>query len=80
MLLLLSHRIVSTCPQADAWDRGNRSKAFDEWDFACETISTGCKKYKDVDGWLTEVRRWPPTLVDAQRRFLERKPPLNAAL
>jgi hypothetical protein len=27
-----------------------------EWDFACETIVTGCKKYKDVDGWLAEVR------------------------
>ena len=27
-----------------------------EWDFACETIVTGCKKYKDVDVWLAEVR------------------------
>ena len=63
---------------ADAWDRGDRAKAFAEWDFACETISTGCKKYKDVDGWLTEVRRWPPPLIEAQRRFLERKPPMHA--
>ena len=52
---------------ADAWDRGDKAKALSEWDFACETITTGCKKYKDVDGWLTEVRRWPPALVEAQR-------------
>jgi len=63
---------------ADAWDRGDKAKALSEWDFACETISTGCKKYKDVDGWLTEVRRWPPVLVEAQRSFLERRPPTRA--
>ena len=51
-----------------------------EWDFACEAIVTGCKKYKDVDGWLTEVRRWPPRAIEAQRAFLERRPPTRAPL
>ena len=60
---------------ADAWDRGDKQKALSEWDFACEAITTGCKKYKDVDGWLTETRRWPPVLVEKQRSFLERRPP-----
>lgn len=65
---------------ADAWDRGDKAMAFKEWDFACETIVTGCKKYKDVDGWLTEVRRWPPLAVEAQRGFLERRPPTRPTL
>ena len=63
---------------ADAWDRGDKQKALSEWDFACEAITTGCKKYKDVapGGWLEEVRRWPPALVEKQRAFLERRPPI----
>jgi len=62
---------------ADAWAQGDRQKAISEWDFACEAITTGCKKYKDVapGGWLEEVRRWPPALVEAQRNFLARRPP-----
>ena len=64
---------------ADAWERGDKALAFKEWDFACEAIVTGCKKYKDVDGWLTEVRRWPPRAIEAQRAFLERRPPTRAA-
>ena len=61
---------------ADAWAQGDRQKAISEWDFACEVITTGCKKYKDVapGGWLEEVRRWPPSLVEAQRDFLTRRP------
>ena len=51
-----------------------------EWDFACEAIVTGCKKYKDVDGWLTEVRRWPPRAIEAQRAFLERRPSTRVPL
>lgn len=32
--------------------------------------SRRCQKYRDVDGWLTEVRRWPSPLVELQRSFL----------
>eukprot|EP00965_Chrysotila_dentata_P012054 395657-Pleurochrysis_carterae.AAC.8 len=59
---------------ADAWSVGDRDNAFREWEFACESISTGCRNYKDIQ-WLTEVRRWPPELIERQRRFLERRPP-----
>ena len=58
---------------ADAWDRGAREQALREWSFACDGISSGCTKYRDVDagGWLAEVRRWPPVLVERQRVFLK---------
>ena len=57
---------------ADAWERGEREQALKEWTFACDVISTGCAKYRDVQdgGWLIEVRRWPSPLVERQRRFL----------
>ena len=57
---------------ADAWDRGEREQALKEWSFACESISSGCAKYRDVGegGWLAEVRRWPPSLIERQRVFL----------
>ena len=57
---------------ADAWDRGEREQALKEWTYACDGISSGCTKYRDVDagGWLVEVRRWPPALVEKQRTFL----------
>lgn len=57
---------------ADAWERGERELALNEWSFACDVISTGCSKYRDVQegGWLVEVRRWPSQLVERQRRFL----------
>jgi len=62
---------------ADAWDRGNKVKALEEWDLACST-DTGCRSYKDVDGWLTnrgfgENIRWPTSLIEMQRAFLEKK-------
>ena len=57
---------------ADAWDRGEREQALKEWTYACDGISSGCAKYRDVDagGWLVEVRRWPAALVERQRTFL----------
>ena len=76
---MIAKRIKKTTA-ADAWATGDKDKAFSEWDFACEAITTGCKKYRDVDGWLTEVRRWPPNLVEAQRAFLERRTPRALAV
>lgn len=57
---------------ADAWDRGERERALKEWSYACDGISSGCAKYRDVQegGWLVEVRRWPSALVERQRTFL----------
>jgi len=57
---------------ADAWDRGERDLALRQWSFACDGISSGCSKYRDVEagGWLIEVRRWPSALVERQRTFL----------
>jgi len=59
---------------ADAWDRGEKAAALSEWEFACSNISSGCKAYRDVEpgGWLSEVRRWPPNLVQMQRNFLSK--------
>ena len=64
---------------ADAWDRGDRSRALSEWEFACSNISSGCRAYRDVEpgGWLAEVRRWPPNLVQLQRNFLARSGPAS---
>ena len=49
-----------------------RDEALKEWSFACDGISSGCAKYRDVaeGGWLVEVRRWPSELVRKQRTFL----------
>ena len=57
---------------ADAWDRGEADYALKEWRYACDGISSGCAKYRDVGegGWLVEVRRWPSSLVQKQRAFL----------
>lgn len=43
-----------------------------EWQAACERTESGCARYKD-QGWVQEVRRWPPTLADALARFLRQK-------
>jgi tetratricopeptide (TPR) repeat protein len=61
---------------ADSWDRGDRTYALQRWEFACSNISSGCKAYRDVapGGWLEEVRRWPPNLVQLQRNFLAKTP------
>ena len=52
--------------------RGERETADAEWNFACNEISTGCRKYRDP-AWLREIRRWPDVLVDAQADFLARR-------
>lgn len=51
------------------WGEGKVGRAEDEWQFACEKIDTGCQQYKDLT-WVSQIRRWPPTLVEALRRFL----------
>ena len=57
---------------AEAWRRGERVDAEREWDFACNAIDTGCRKYRDAS-WLKEIRRWPDALIDAQLRFLDER-------
>jgi len=66
---------------ADAWDRGDKVKALEEWNTACSVVETGgCRDYRDVDGWLPNVRRWPAVLIEKQRAFLEKRPPPNATV
>jgi len=63
---------------AELWERGEVEAAESQWFDACSDVSSpsGCGKYTDAD-WLRSVRRWPPSLVEAQMRFLKRVPPLR---
>jgi hypothetical protein len=40
------------------------------WQFACESITSGCRKYVDAE-WLVTVRRWPPVMVGYLQDFLQ---------
>lgn len=59
---------------ANAWGEGNYIEALKEWKFTCNDISVGCDAYKDI-GWLTTVRRWPPSLIEKFQQFLNREIP-----
>jgi len=52
------------------WVQNNVVRAESEWKFACENVDTGCSFYKDLN-WVSEIRRWPPTLVSALQDFLK---------
>ena len=47
------------------WVQGNRGEAESNW-FAAVGLDS---RYKNLD-WVTNVRRWPPALVEALGRFL----------
>jgi tetratricopeptide (TPR) repeat protein len=51
------------------WARGERGEAEEEWQYACERVSTGCVRYKD-DDWVRRIRRWPPPMADKLKGFL----------
>lgn len=51
------------------WRNGQPQQAEDVWEFACNNISAGCRKYQDKR-WLQEVRRWPPVMVSHLQDFL----------
>lgn len=57
---------------ADLWDRGEYIGAINNFNTACDDISSGCEKYKDRD-WVSIVRRWPPNLVEKLEVFLDKK-------
>ena len=61
--------------------RGEEERAEDAWNVACTMINSGqlvengpvldgCELYRDYD-WLTRIRRWPPSVADKFRRFIE---------
>lgn len=52
------------------WRAGKYEQAEAAWQFACENITAGCKKYEDRD-WLQTVRRWPPVMVTYLQDFLQ---------
>ncbi|GAX82059.1 hypothetical protein CEUSTIGMA_g9487.t1 [Chlamydomonas eustigma] len=56
------------------YDKGLRERAEDEWNFACDMLVVGCKKYQDRD-WLSRIRRWPPVMVEKMFKFIDLKPP-----
>ena len=62
------------------WSRGEVAEAETTWNWACEKINSGvlteggpaldgCALYRDED-WLRRIRRWPPSMVDKQMRFV----------
>ena len=51
------------------WSEGRGEDAEREWEFACDRISVGCSKYRSRE-WLTNVRRWPPRMVELLESFL----------
>jgi hypothetical protein len=54
------------------WRAGNYEQAEAAWQFACENITAGCRKYEDRE-WLQVVRRWPPVMVAYLQDFLRLK-------
>lgn len=54
------------------WRGGKYEQAEAAWQFACENITAGCKKYEDSQ-WLRIVRRWPPVMVAYLQDFLRLK-------
>jgi hypothetical protein len=51
------------------WRRGDEAAAEENWEWACNAINVGCRKYTD-EKWVTTVRRWPPTMAAALADFL----------
>ena len=51
------------------WSEGRGEDAEREWEFACDRVSVGCSKYRSRE-WLTNVRRWPPKMVELLDSFL----------
>lgn len=54
------------------WSVGKEEEAESQWQFACDNIVEGCRKYQDRD-WLRRIRRWPPLMVDKLQNFLALK-------
>ena len=52
------------------YHEGRQSAAEGQWEFACDSISVGCGKYRSRE-WLEGVRRWPPVMVELLGEFLE---------
>lgn len=60
------------------WSQGQAEAAEAEWQFACDNISVGCRKYEDMD-WLARIRRWPPVLVSKMADFVAFRLPAGGA-
>jgi tetratricopeptide (TPR) repeat protein len=63
------------------WSRGEEQRAEDNWNWSCTAINSGqmveggpvldgCELYRDYD-WLGRIRRWPPSMVQKFKRFIE---------
>lgn len=51
------------------YSKGKVEEAEGQWDYACNSVSVGCAKYKDPD-WLSRIRRWPPVMVAKMQSFV----------
>lgn len=59
------------------WRAGQYEAAESAWQFACESITAGCRKYADRE-WLQTVRRWPPVMVAYLQDFLQLRSGVSA--
>lgn len=55
---------------AHYWNAQDVGRAETEWSFACSDSDTGCQEYKNLE-WVSDIRRWPPSLVASLRSFLQ---------
>lgn len=52
------------------YDSGRVEEAESIWAYACDNISVGCSKYRDME-WVRKVRRWPPVMSQKLQSFLQ---------
>lgn len=55
---------------AHYWASQDVGRAETEWSLACSDSDTGCQTYKSLE-WVSEIRRWPPSLVASLQSFLQ---------
>lgn len=54
------------------WSQGQQQAAEGQWEYACDSITVGCRKYQSKE-WLLSIRRWPPRMVALMQDFLTMK-------
>lgn len=52
------------------YDIGKVEEAEKVWEYACDNISVGCSKYRDIE-WVRKVRRWPPVMSQKLQSFVQ---------
>lgn len=60
------------------YDNGRVEDAEKIWEYACDNISVGCSKYRDLE-WVRKVRRWPPVMAQKLQSFVQLGSPADLA-